>query len=33
MRCLANTAQTGISPFVEWPKLAPQILEFTSRPH
>jgi taurine dioxygenase len=24
--------QTGSSPFLDWPKLAPQILEFTSRP-
>jgi pimeloyl-ACP methyl ester carboxylesterase len=30
MRCITAAAQ-GKSPFVEWPKLAPQILEFTSR--
>jgi pimeloyl-ACP methyl ester carboxylesterase len=31
MRCITGAAQAGKSPFIEWPKLAPQILEFTSR--
>ena len=29
---LAATARTGSSPFLDWPMLAPPILEFTSRP-
>jgi pimeloyl-ACP methyl ester carboxylesterase len=31
MRCVTEAGRTGASPFVEWPRLAPQILEFTSR--
>lgn len=32
MERLGATAQTGASPFLDWPKLAPGILEFTNRP-
>jgi pimeloyl-ACP methyl ester carboxylesterase len=31
MRHVTVAGQTGSSPFLDWPKLAPQILEFTSR--
>lgn len=31
MRRLTEAAMTGGSPFLDWPSLAPQILEFTSR--
>ena len=30
MRRLTDTALTGASPFLDWPSLAPQILEFTT---
>lgn len=32
MERLGAAAQTGSSPFLDWPMLAPKILEFTSRP-